>query len=338
MCGGRILLHRHRKGRNTCYFHRGHTHRLASRRRNTVGTQENPISVALFDLAGQVSPRACCGDAVLRPGLTLNPPGLRHESRTQVLRSFPPLRSHHPVKGTVGRLPGGGGAHSQGGAHWQDGRYRPRVGIPAQTPLNIRSSEDPFDPPRTTWGGGGRRAPAPPGRDLARGGGEAPRATAAAYLQHVPRDELLTAVTADAELGVVVGFAVGQAVPAGSQAVRTGGPPQHPKARQAGVTKVPAWETRSEGCRNATWQPWGLGGDLAVQGLLGAAGSRGHTGWRRVWPCGKGQEGQGARLPLAACLPRARPLRARRWGCCWGHSDGPGTIWGSAPDYPSTIG
>lgn len=41
------------------------------------------------------------------------------------------------------------------------------------------------------------------------------------HLQHVPRDVLLTAVTADAELGVVVGLAVGQPVPATRQAIRT---------------------------------------------------------------------------------------------------------------------
>lgn len=48
------------------------------------------------------------------------------------------------------------------------------------------------------------------------------------YLQHVPRDVLLAAVTADAELGVVVGLAVGQPVPATSRGSGRAGSPRHP--------------------------------------------------------------------------------------------------------------
>lgn len=55
-------------------------------------------------------------------------------------------------------------------------------------------------------------------QDLPREGARRPT-----HLQHVPRDVLLTAVAADAELGVVVGLAVGQPVPATRRAVRTRG-------------------------------------------------------------------------------------------------------------------
>lgn len=53
------------------------------------------------------------------------------------------------------------------------------------------------------------------------------------HLQHVPRDVLLAAVTADAELGVIVRLAVGQPVPATSQ--QSGRAPQDPTlARERG--------------------------------------------------------------------------------------------------------
>lgn len=48
---------------------------------------------------------------------------------------------------------------------------------------------------------------------------------AAAYLQHAPRDVLLTGVAADAELGVVVGLAVGQPIPAERRRSGRAGPP-----------------------------------------------------------------------------------------------------------------
>lgn len=61
------------------------------------------------------------------------------------------------------------------------------------------------------------------------------------YLQHVSRDVLVTAVTADAKLGMVVGLAVGQPVPATSQAVRTGGGhPTPPRSDERGRTSPPA--------------------------------------------------------------------------------------------------
>ena len=54
------------------------------------------------------------------------------------------------------------------------------------------------------------------------------------HLQHVSRDVLLTAVTADPKLGVIVGLAVGQPIPATEPAVRTGGGTlRTPKARQS---------------------------------------------------------------------------------------------------------
>lgn len=53
--------------------------------------------------------------------------------------------------------------------------------------------------------------------------GLVPTAHGPPYLQHVPCDVLLTGVTADAKLGVVVGLAVGQPVPAKRQAVRMAG-------------------------------------------------------------------------------------------------------------------
>lgn len=223
----------------------------------------------LFDLVCQVTPWACYGDAALRPGLTVNPPQTRE--RGPGARVLPPLRSHHLVKGTAGRLPGGGGAHSQEGVLWQDGGCRPQAGIPAWTPLNIRSSEDPFDP-RRTWGG-----PSPAWAGRSSGGGGAPQP---AYLQHVSRDELLAAVTADAELGVVVSFAVRQPVPARSQLVRTAGVTPAPQDPTSGCDEGACVGTRSERCRNARWQAWRAGGDLAVHGVLGTSGPRDTRGGR----------------------------------------------------------
>lgn len=67
------------------------------------------------------------------------------------------------------------------------------------------------------------RAPAWGGRARGRGSGSP-------HLQHVPRDVLLAAVTADAKLGVVVGFTVRQPVPATSQASGPAGAPHSPPA------------------------------------------------------------------------------------------------------------
>lgn len=108
-------------------------------------------------------------------------------------------------------LPGGGG--SLPGVPRQsreDEVAKALVQILAQTHSTVGHLEAPPDPHRRAaqrpWGG--------------------------PYLQHVPRDVLLAAVAADAELGMVVGLAVGQPVPATSQAVRMGGvipAPQDPQ-------------------------------------------------------------------------------------------------------------
>lgn len=53
------------------------------------------------------------------------------------------------------------------------------------------------------------------------------------YLQHVPRDVLLTAIATDPELAVIVSLTVGQPIPATEPAVRTAGAPPGPPSPQS---------------------------------------------------------------------------------------------------------
>lgn len=74
-----------------------------------------------------------------------------------------------------------------------------------------------------------------------------PAPATASHLQHPARDVLLTAVTADAKLGVIIGLAVGQPVPEMRQPVRRAwGHPLGPQHATKLIRELPknmeAWQ------------------------------------------------------------------------------------------------